>query len=415
MNFQPRLRWGDAMCRVKLGLERRTMEPETARRALTSWSQTERRLVSIVVLLLGLGLLMALPFVLSAGSEFFLPLATAFILSVILSPLADLLRRTGLPNALAALAAVLFLPVVMVLAVMLILQPSLDLLARLPELTRRMLDQLETLRGSFSAVSNVANELGAITGTAQQQEVVIAAPTVFQQIATATPAAVFEIAIVILLSYFFLEARFRLRRRLLLDRSDFGASVRASRVLRDVHEQVGAYIVTAGSIAAAIGAIVGLFAWAYGFDAPIMWGGLAAFLNLLPYFGPMTMAMLLAAYGLGTEDTVLAGVIPAACYLSMHVVEANMITPMILGRRLTLSPIAILASMIFFSWVWGIIGIFLSVPILLMAVALMSHVGAPNLIGFLLGEPLFVERPGPLGAAGASQSEPVDADAIHEG
>ena len=381
------------------------METESARRSLTSWAHAERRLVSTVVLLLGIGAMLGLPFVLKAGSEFFLPLTTAFIVSVILSPIADLLRRSGLPNGLASLVAVLCLPVIFVLAVMLILQPSIDLMARLPELTQTMLDRLESLRGNFVAVSRVANAIGAITGTAEKTEVVIAAPTVFQQIATATPAALFKTVVVVLLCYFFLEARFRMKRKLLLDRSDLGASLRAARVLRDVHDQVGAYILTAGSVAGCIGVIVGSAAWAFGFDAPIMWGGLAALLNLLPYFGPMMMALLLAAYGLGTATSLVTGLAPALCYLSMHVIEANLVTPLILGRRLTLSPIAILASMTYFSWVWGVTGIFLSVPILLMAVALIKNLGAPNVVGFLFGEPLFVERPPPLLTSEAQSAE----------
>ncbi|GGC17332.1 AI-2E family transporter [Novosphingobium marinum] len=380
----------------------------------SAWPRRERRLVSTLVLLTGVAVILALPFVLSAGSEFFLPVTISLILSIILSPVANFLRRVGLPNAIACLVSVLLVPVAFSLVALLILQPSVALLAQLPQLTRQIVEHIENVRGGFSAFTNIANELASLTGSAGQTEVVVAAPSAVEQIATATPAVVFETVLIVLFTFFMLEARFRMRRKLLLEREDFGASVRAARILRDVQGQVGTYILTASIIAACVGVIVALGAWALGLEAPVMWGGLAALLNLLPYFGPLVMTFLLAAFGLGTEASVLAGLAPAAMYLAMHTVEANFVTPVILGKRLTLSPIAILVSMSFFSWVWGVAGIFLSVPILLVGVALFQHVGSPNFVGFVFGEALFPMQEDPAAGSSATGSEtPVNGDAVN--
>ena len=120
-----------------------------------------------------------------------------------------------------------------------------------------------------------------------------------------------------------------------------------------------------------------------------MWGGLAALLNFLPYIGPLATAALLTLYGLGTADSVLIGLIPAAAYLGLHAIESNLVTPSILGARFTVNPVLILLALSYFSWIWGVIGALLSVPILLTLTALIDHLGRPNLIGFLFGEPLF--------------------------
>jgi len=135
--------------------------------------------------------------------------------------------------------------------------------------------------------------------------------------------------------------------------------------------------------------VVALGAWALGMDAPIMWGGLAALLNFLPYIGPFVMIALLTLFGLGTADTPLVGLIPAAAYLGLHAVESNMITPSVLGARFTMNPVLILLALSYFSWIWGVTGALLSVPILLTITALIEHLGKPNLIGFVFGEPLF--------------------------
>jgi len=121
----------------------------------------------------------------------------------------------------------------------------------------------------------------------------------------------------------------------------------------------------------------------------VMWGGLAAILNFVPYIGPMAMTALLALFGIGTADTLLLGLIPAAAYVSLHAIESNVVTPSILGARFTMNPVLILIALSYFSWIWGVFGALLSVPILLTLTAFFDHVGKPNLVGFVFGEPLF--------------------------
>ena len=124
------------------------------------------------------------------------------------------------------------------------------------------------------------------------------------------------------------------------------------------------------------------------FDAEVV-GGLAALLNFLPYVGPIVMVALLGLFGIGTADTVVLGLVPAAAYLALHTVEANLVTPSILGARFTMNPVLILIALSYFTWIWGVFGALLSVPILLMLTALFDHIGRPNLVGFIFGEPLF--------------------------
>ena len=112
-------------------------------------------------------------------------------------------------------------------------------------------------------------------------------------------------------------------------------------------------------------------------------------LNFLPYVGPIVMVALLGLFGIGTTETIVLGLVPAAAYLALHTVEANFITPSILGARFTMNPVMILIALSYFTWIWGVFGALLSVPILLMLTALFDHIGRPNLVGFIFGEPLF--------------------------
>ena len=355
-----------------------------------AFAEQELRLISALVVLIGLGLFLALPFVLSIGSVVFLPLVTAMVLTVLLSPLADRLNGLGLPNALASLVAMLVFVAVLVLAVALILQPAVVLFDQFPALLRRIGQRSAEIREQFAWLRQLNEQLVQMTKSGQStREVVVATPSLLEELAFATPSFVLETILTLLMSFFMIEARVRLRQRLLFGRASFGTSIKAARVIREVQDRVASYILTVGAINAGVGVVVALGCWLLGVDAPIMWGGLAALLNFLPYVGPIVMIGLLSLFGIGTGDTIFLGLVPAAAYLGLHAVEANVVTPSILGARFTMNPVMILIALSYFTWIWGVFGALLSVPILLMLTALFDHVGRPNLVGFIFGEPLF--------------------------
>lgn len=357
-----------------------------------SFAEQELRLISALVVLLALGLFLALPFVLSIGSVVFLPLVAAVILTVVLSPLADRLAGWGLPNFLASLLALMALIAVLSLALTVVLLPAASLFDAAPAMVRQVGQHFSELRGSFAWVSEINRQLAAIVGTPDAREVVLAGPTVFEQLALATPTVLLELLLTLILTFFMIESRIRLRRRLLLERQQVGASLKAARALREVQDRVADYILTVSVINAGVGVVVALGAWLLGLGAPVMWGGLAMLLNFVPYIGPLVMLSLLTLFGLGSAEAPLIGLIPAAAYLALHTVESNVVTPAVLGARFTTNPVMILLALTYFGWIWGVVGALLSVPILLTLTALVEHLGRPNFVGFLFGEPLFASN-----------------------
>lgn len=349
----------------------------------------ELRLISALVVILALGLFLALPFVLSIGAVVFLPLVSAVVLTILLSPLADKLAGLGVPNFLASLLAMIAFVVIVVLALTVVLSPAISLYDELPGLIARVGQRFSELRGSLSWLARLNDQIADITGGTSAREVVVASPSMLEKLAVATPTVVLEMLLTMMMTFFMVESRVRLRRRLVLQRQQLDASLKAARVMRAVQDRVAAYILTVGVINLGVGVIVTLGAWAMGVSAPLMWGGLAALLNFVPYIGPMAMIALLALFGLGTADSPLVGLIPAAAYLGLHAIESNVVTPTVLGARFTTNPVLILLALSYFSWIWGVMGALLSVPLLLALTALVDHLGKPNLIGFLFGEPLF--------------------------
>ncbi|WP_245584498.1 AI-2E family transporter [Novosphingobium acidiphilum] len=365
------------------------------------------RLQSMIVLLLMAGLVLALPFILTLGAVVVQPPVTALVLSIVLSPLADRLTRIGIPNTLASFMAILVMIGIIIVALAVILQPAFDMVDQVPAMAREIARRFAQLRENFAWIGEFNRQINRLSGplAGQQTRVVaLAEPSVIEQLALATPSVLLETLLTILMTFFMIESRIRMRRRLLVERANFTSSVRIARVMRDVQDRVASYILTVAQINAGIGLIVYAGARYYGFTAPVMWGGLAFVLNFLPYMGPLTMVGLLALVGLGTASTVPVGLIPALSFLALHAVEANLVTPTILGARFTLNPVSILISFSFFTWVWGVLGALLSVPILLTLSALVDHLGRPNLVGFLFGESLF--EPGRLREVADDDAQP---------
>lgn len=363
--------------------------PAALPRVHDEWAgDTRARLQSAIVLLLMAGLFLALPFVLSIGAVVFLPPVTALVMTIILAPLADRLSRLGLPGMLAALLAILIMAGVIVLALALILQPAFAMVDQVPDMVRVVSRRFAELRGNLAWINDFNRQLARLMGHSPR-EVVLASPSVIEQVAFATPSVVLEALVTLLMTFFMIETRLRVQRRLAQDGSSVNASVRIARVMRDVQDRVAGYLLTVALINLGVGLIVAGGAWAFGLSAPIMWGGLAFVFNFLPYLGPLAMMALLALVGLGTASSMSVGFVPLLAFIALHTVEANFVTPAILGARLTVSPVSILVAISYFSWIWGVPGALLSVPILLIIEAMLDNLGRPNVIGFLLGEPLF--------------------------
>jgi predicted PurR-regulated permease PerM len=159
---------------------------------------------------------------------------------------------------------------------------------------------------------------------------------------------------------------------------------RAVEISHEIQENISKYLFSVSLISIGLGAVVGAGLYLMGVPNAAMWGMLVAVLNFVPYFGPVAGITLLATVGLLTFDTLWTAFLPAAWYLLLHLLEANVITPLLLGRRFTLNPVVIFVSLIFWTWLWGVPGALLSVPILVSVKVICDHVPSLASINELL-------------------------------
>jgi predicted PurR-regulated permease PerM len=153
---------------------------------------------------------------------------------------------------------------------------------------------------------------------------------------------------------------------------------RAVEISHEIQENIAHYLFAVTLINLGLGLLAGVGLYFIGVPNAAMWGIFVAVVNFVPYFGPFVGVVVLAAVGLLTFDTLGKGLLPPVWYGLLHLVEANFITPMLLGRRFTLN------SLIFWTWLWGVPGALLSLPILVSLKVVCDRVPAMSSISELL-------------------------------
>ncbi|MDX8358231.1 AI-2E family transporter [Sphingopyxis terrae] len=345
------------------------------------------RLLAALTLIIGAAFCLGLPFALQAGAEFFLPLTAAIVVSIALVPLLEWLERRRVPSALAAFLALSSFLMLVNAALAIIVVPATGWFARIPESIPRIQTNLAPVIDFYSTLQKFVDRTltSVASGSeATAQAMAATAPTsVVDYFISAAPAAAVQLLFAVLVIFFFLAGWTRLRRSTIRRRGSFDGAMQTARVIQNVVDATADYLATITMINALLGLIVSLLLWALGMPSPFMWGGIVSLCNFVPYLGPIVAAMLLGLGGLMTFDAVGVALLPAVIFIGVHLVEANLITPLVLGRRLTVNPLLILVSLSFWGWVWGTPGALLAVPLLLIVQTVLASTGTPDLAGFL--------------------------------
>lgn len=345
------------------------------------------RLLAALALIVGAAFFLGLPFALQAGMEFFMPLTAALVISIALVPLLEWLERRRFPSAVAAFLSTLAFLVLMNIALAVIVIPASSWFALIPNTVPRIQRNLAPLIDFYASLQEFIDRTLtsiAVETEATAQAVAATAPTsVVDYFLSAAPSAAIRLFFAILVIFFFLAGWTRLRKRAIRRRGSFDSAMQTARVIQDVVDVTANYLATITIINGVLGLSMALLLWMLGMPSPFMWGGIVMLCNFVPYFGPIVASILLGLGGLMTFDAVGYALMPALIFIIVHTVEANILTPVILGRRLTINPLLILVSLSFWSWVWGTAGALLAVPLLLIFQTILRSTGTPDFAGFL--------------------------------
>lgn len=347
------------------------------------------RLLASLNLIAGISLILGVPFALRAGAEFFLPVTAALVVAIALVPMLEWFERRGIPSRLSSLLCVIIFLALTIFAIAAIVIPAIDWVAMVPQRIDRVTATLQPVLDLYASlerfVDNIASRVASEDGSGRA--VRIETPNSMLGIITASaPHAMIQLFFALLVIFFFLSGWTAMRRRTIRSRGSFEGALTTARVIQDVVEATSTYIGTITIINVTLGILTATIFWLIGMDSPVMWGGIVAVLNYIPYLGPIVASILLFVGALMTFPDIWAAMLPPLIFFVLHTIEANAITPMIVGEKIEVNPLLILISLSFWAWVWGTTGALLAVPLLIILKTVFSAAGTPDIAGFLFEE-----------------------------
>lgn len=344
------------------------------------------RLLAAFTLICAVGLIVALPFALRFGSEFFLPVTAALVVAIALVPMLEWFERRRVPSRPAAGLCVLIFLTLAVFAIGSIVLPAIDWITLIPERIGKVRAALQPLFELYKAFDRFTQRIASqVTITPSHgRTVTLESPTSLSGlVAASAPHLLIQLLFALLVIFFFLSGWTSMRKRTIVSRGSFEGAMNTARVIQQVVDSTSTYIGTITVINVSLGALTALILWQLGMTSPVMWGGIVAVLNFIPYLGPIASACLLFFGGLMVFPDAWSAALAPMVFIGLHLVEANFVTPMIVGEKLEINPLAILISLSFWSWVWGTTGALLAVPLLIILKQLFSAAGTPDIAGFL--------------------------------
>jgi len=346
------------------------------------------RLLAALTLIAGVGLVVALPFALRSGAEFFMPVTAALVVAIALVPLLEWFERRGIPSKLSAGLCVIIFLAIAVFALGSIVIPATDWVAQVPQKITKVRAALEPILDLYKNLDKFIDKITAQIPVAQAGEsaraVRIEEPNSMLGLLTSSaPHLLIQLFFALLVIFFFLAGWTAMRKKTIVSRGSFEGALTTARVIQQVVDATSTYLGTITLINVGLGAITAFILWRLQMPSAVMWGGIVAVLNYIPYLGPIASALCLFLGGLMTYPDVWGAMLPPAAFISLHLIEANFFTPMVVGKRLTISPLAILVSLSFWAWVWGTTGALLAVPLLIILKTVFSAAGTPDIAGFL--------------------------------
>ena len=314
-----------------------------------------------------------------AAQNLIAPITAAVVASFILSPImrARLFRR--LPSGVSAGFIVLTLIAAFCLGVFLLYGPISEWAQKIP-------DALDHLRHETAAISEPVQKMKEASKTMEQvassmgrdnqpaQTVIVREPGVLQQFMTIAGQKGSSILIFFVLLYFLLASSEVLYSRIVNSVEKAGGKEKARRILRTIEREISHYLASITLINIGLGVVIGLSMWAIGLPDPLLWGALAALFNFVPYAGVIAGMALT-----GFASYIVFGSLTDAFYAPLiyffwNAIESQIVTPTVLGKRHTLNSAVVFVSIVFWGWLWGVIGAVLAVPILVIGNAICAHV-----------------------------------------
>lgn len=349
-------------------------------------NQAERGRPKSATAMVGL-LLLAVVAALYVAKDLLVPVTIAILLNLLLSPIVRYLARRHVSAVLSSAALLIMIVVALGAAISMLAGPADQWLNDAPSTIRQLRDELFASESSLSDIQELADEVDELTTVDKPtavQQVVIQGPGIFENFVGGLPTMLTFIGITFFLSFFLLASGDTMLRRLTACGRSFKERRRIVSIARQIQADLSLYLRTVTMINLTLGVIVALIMHSLGVPNPLLWGVVAAVFNFAPYVGALATTSILFLVGLTTFDALGESLLVPASFLGLTIIEGQLLTPAVLGRRMSLSAIIVFLSVIFWGWLWGVAGALIAVPIATSVKVVFDHLPAYRHLGRMM-------------------------------
>ncbi len=338
---------------------------------------------------------LAVLYTLYFARDFMLPIVFAVLLNFLFSPVVRWFARFRVPPAIGAGVVIIGILALLGTGAFGLSGAVRDWATTAPATLKTAEAKLNKIirpiqRASRTAeqVANAAGETAASAGvkTAKPAEVVVAGPSLAARVFGTTQRSVVSVLEVLILLFFLLAAGDLFLQKLIKVLPNVVDKKKAVQIARAMESSISTYLLTAATVNLVEGAVVGGIMFLWGMPNPALWGALVVLLEFVPYLGALAMVVILTVAALTTFDAVGHALLIPASFLVVNLIQGNFVTPVVLGHRLALNPVALFIGLAFWFWIWGIAGAFIAVPILATFKIFCDHIESLASVGEFLGQ-----------------------------
>ncbi len=332
----------------------------------------------------------AVIWVLNFAQAILIPVAMSIVMYLLLRPAVRWLQRRRIPESAGAALCLIVVGAAIVVGILPLIGPARQWLEHLPEHLRNADRKLKVIREQVGQLSEIRTRLEDLTAgndKGRPMTVAVQQPelTNSTMMLSTTGNTLGMLLVVIVLTYFLLTSGDQLINRVLSILPTFHEKRQAVELIHEVQRGISSYLVTITVINIGLGIVVAAALWCLGVPNPGVWGLMTAIFNYVPFVGQGVTGLLIGLASLLSFDSVSYALFVPVVFYFIAAIEGNLITPALVGRHMSLNPIIVLVSLLFWGWMWGIAGAALAVPILAMTKISCDRFDGTRSIGVLLG------------------------------